>query len=192
MIELISSIVSPIFISKCSNTIWTVKISKRNWKFSQLEFCIQQVLSQLSKVLLNILLGARLYHKMLPYCSACKKTCWINLKPRPLVKLIHNVLYHMKIFIIVTYELYIKSLTKHKWANFNFRHPERFKYFHFKLFKEPLSWGCYLSCNLWNGFGNAIAVRIRSPVIDWHMLSYDLLLIRRNLYRPRRRGIWTW
>ena len=48
-------------------------------KFPHLEFCIQQVLVQLSKVLLNILLGAWLYHKMLTYCSAGKKSCtWLD------------------------------------------------------------------------------------------------------------------
>ena len=40
----------------------------------------------------------------------------------------------------------IKSLTKHKWANF-IRHLEWFKYFYYRLFKEPLYWGRYLSCN---------------------------------------------
>ena len=40
---------------------------------------IHQVLFRLSEVLLIILLGPWLYHKMLPYCSACKKSCtWLD------------------------------------------------------------------------------------------------------------------
>ena len=37
------------------------------------------LLIQLFKVLLNILLGAWLYHNMLTYCSACKNSCtWLD------------------------------------------------------------------------------------------------------------------